>query len=45
MNLIKRTIDGLVLLKPTVFEDERGYFMESYNQKNINNLYPYPYSN
>ena len=39
MNLIKRTIDGLVLLKPNVFEDERGYFMESYNQKNINKLF------
>ena len=38
MNLIKRTIDGLILLKPTVFKDERGYFMESYNQKNINKL-------
>ena len=24
MNLIKRTIDGLILLKPTVFKDERG---------------------
>ena len=39
MNLIKRTIDGLILLKPTVFKDERGYFMESYNQKNINKLF------
>ena len=38
MNLIKTTIDGLILLKPTVFEDERGYFMESYNHKNINKL-------
>ena len=39
MNLIKRTIDGLVLLKPNFFEDERGYFMESYNQKNIKKLF------
>ena len=39
MNLIKRTLDGLILLKPTVFKDERGYFMESYNQKNINKLF------
>ena len=38
MNLIKTTIDGLIVLKPTVFEDERGYFMESYNQKSINKL-------
>ncbi len=39
MNLIKRTIDGLILLKPTIFKDGRGYFMESYNQKNINKLF------
>ena len=38
MNLIKTTIDGLIVLKPIIFEDERGYFMESYNQKNINKL-------
>jgi len=38
MNLIKTTIDGLILLKPTVFKDERGYFMESYNLKNTNKL-------
>lgn len=38
MNLIKKNIDGLILLKPTFFKDERGYFTESYNQKNINKL-------
>ena len=38
MNLIKTKLDGLVVLKPTVFNDSRGYFMESYNQKNINKL-------
>ena len=38
MNLIKTTFDGLVILKPTVFNDHRGYFMESYNQKKINKL-------
>ncbi len=38
MNLIKTKLDGLVVLKPTVFKDIRGYFMESYNQKNINKL-------
>ena len=38
MNLIKTTLDGLVVLKPTIFNDNRGYFMESYNQKNINKL-------
>ena len=38
MNLIKTTLDGLVLLKPTIIKDNRGYFMESYHQKNINKL-------
>ena len=38
MNLIKTTLDGIVVLKPTIFKDNRGYFMESYNQKNINKL-------
>jgi dTDP-4-dehydrorhamnose 3,5-epimerase len=38
MNLIKTKLDGLVVLKPTVFKDNRGYFMESYNQKKINKL-------
>ena len=27
------TIGGLMLLEPKIFEDERGYFFESYNQK------------
>ena len=38
MNLIKTKLDGLVVLKPTIFKDNRCYFMESYNQKNINKL-------
>lgn len=38
MNLIKTKLEGLVVLKPTVFKDNRGYFLESYNQKNINKL-------
>ena len=39
MNLIKTKLNGLVVLKPTVFKDNRGYFMVSYNQKNINKLF------
>lgn len=38
MNLIKTTIDGLVVLKPTIFKDNRGYFIESFNKKNMNIL-------
>lgn len=31
MNIITTPIDGLVIIEPTVFADDRGYFMESYN--------------
>ncbi len=33
MKVIKTKIEGLVILEPRVFEDERGYFYESYNKK------------
>ena len=32
MNFIKTEIDGVVIVEPRVFEDERGYFFESYNE-------------
>lgn len=32
MNFIKTEIEGLYIVEPRVFEDERGYFFESYNQ-------------
>jgi dTDP-4-dehydrorhamnose 3,5-epimerase len=32
MNFIKTEIDGIVIIEPKVFEDERGYFFESYNE-------------
>jgi dTDP-4-dehydrorhamnose 3,5-epimerase len=38
MNLLKTNIEGLVILKPIIFKDNRGCFMESYNKKNINKL-------
>jgi dTDP-4-dehydrorhamnose 3,5-epimerase len=38
MNLIKSTIDDLFVLEPSKFSDKRGYFMESYNHKEINNF-------
>ena len=28
-------IEGLYVIEPTVFKDERGYFMETYNQKDM----------
>ena len=38
MNLIKTKLEGLILLQPTILKDNRGYFLESYHQKEINNL-------
>ena len=32
MEFINTGIKGLVLIKPRIFEDDRGYFFESYNQ-------------
>jgi len=33
MELIETGLPGLFILKPKLFEDERGYFFESYNKK------------
>ena len=41
MAKIKRTdtpIDGLMVLEPRVFADERGYFMETYNQEELKEI-------
>ena len=32
VNFIKTDIDGVIIVEPRVFEDERGYFFESYNE-------------
>jgi len=37
MKLIRTDIPDLIIIEPTVFEDERGYFFESYNQINLLN--------
>lgn len=33
MEVIKTDIEGVVILKPRVFEDARGYFFESFSQR------------
>ena len=38
MNIETTPIQDLVIIIPTVFEDERGYFMESYNQQKLAEL-------
>jgi dTDP-4-dehydrorhamnose 3,5-epimerase len=38
MNIEKTFIQDLVILSPSVFEDERGYFFESYNKSKLIDL-------
>lgn len=33
MKFTKTKIEGIIIIEPRVFEDERGYFLESYNEK------------
>lgn len=33
MNFIETKIDGCLIIEPNVFKDERGYFMESFNER------------
>ncbi len=37
MEIIKTAIDGVVILEPRVFKDSRGYFFESFSQKEFDN--------
>lgn len=32
MNFIKTKLEGVYIIEPTIFKDERGYFFESYNE-------------
>ena len=36
MEVIKTNIDGVVIIEPKIFEDERGYFFESFSQREFN---------
>lgn len=36
MNIIKTAIDGVVIIEPRIFEDARGYFFESFSQREFN---------
>ncbi len=33
MNVIKTALDGVVIIEPDVFADERGFFMETFEEK------------
>ena len=36
MNVIETEIPGVVIIEPRIFEDARGYFFESFSQKEFN---------
>jgi dTDP-4-dehydrorhamnose 3,5-epimerase len=38
MTVLDEVLHGVKLLKPKVFEDQRGYFYESYNQKTFHDI-------
>lgn len=38
MQVHQTKIEGCFILEPTIFEDKRGYFMESYNQEKFERL-------
>lgn len=40
MEIIETGIEGLVIIQPKVFQDERGYFMESYKESFIKENFP-----
>ena len=33
MNFIKTSLEGVVIVEPRLFKDDRGYFFESYNER------------
>ena len=35
MNVIKTSIDGVVIIEPRLFKDARGYFFESFIRKSL----------
>ena len=36
MEVIKTNIDGVVIIEPRIFKDERGYFFEPFSQREFN---------
>jgi len=37
MNFIPTKLEGCIVIEPKIFNDERGYFLESYNENNFQN--------
>ena len=37
MNIINTLIEGVLIIEPRVFKDSRGYFFESFSQREFDN--------
>jgi dTDP-4-dehydrorhamnose 3,5-epimerase len=40
MEFLKTHLDGLLVIEPRIFEDSRGFFFESFNQKRFDKFVP-----
>ena len=40
MRTTKTSIEGLIIIEPLVFNDDRGYFLESYNKNKLETILP-----
>ena len=40
MRVIQRVLGDACVIEPTIFEDERGYFLESHNHRALSDLIP-----
>lgn len=38
MEIVERSLNGVLVLKPKVFEDHRGFFFESYNKRTMEKI-------
>ena len=38
MNIIETPIEGLLIVEPRIFEDSRGYFFESFSQREFDEV-------
>ena len=36
MNIIQTSIPGVVIIEPRLFKDDRGYFFESFSEREFN---------
>lgn len=40
MNIIPTALEGVVILEPKIFGDERGYFLESFSERRVRQVCP-----